>query len=189
MPPKRWDMGGLRCIVTGGSKGLGRACVEEFLELGASVLFTARGADELARVATELRGQYNDDRERVHTLAADVSTAEGRDALIAKATELWGGGLDVLVNNVGTNRRARVEEATEDDYRAMVTTNLDSAFFLCKLALPLLRNSRHASVVNVSSLAGIRSSGTRHAQFFRNSVRNSAQFSDAPPHHLAQAPA
>ena len=91
MPPKRWDMGGLHCIVTGGSKGLGRACVEEFLELGAFVLFTARGADELARVATELRGQYNDDDvERVYTLAADVSTAAGRDALIAKATELWG---------------------------------------------------------------------------------------------------
>ena len=190
MPPTRWDMGGLHCIVTGGSKGLGRACVEEFLDLGAFVLFTARGADELARVATELRGQYcDDDNERVHTLAADVSTAAGRDALIAKATELWGGGLDVLVNNVGTNRRARVEEATEDDYRAMVTTNLDSAFFLCKLALPLLRNSRHASVVNVSSLAGIRSSGTRRAQLFRNSVRNSPQFSDAPPHHFAQAPA
>ena len=81
MPPRRWDMGGLRCIVTGGSKGLGRACVEEFLELGAFVLFTARGADELARVATELRGQYNDDDvERVYTLAADVSTAAGRDA-------------------------------------------------------------------------------------------------------------
>ena len=76
------------------------------------------------------------------------------------------------------------EEATEDDYRAMVTTNLDSAFFLCKLALPLLRNSRHASVVNVSSLAGIRSSGARRAQFFRNSPRNSPT-----SHHLAQAPA
>ena len=114
-----------------------------------------------------------------------TATAAGRDALIAKATELWGGGLDVLVNNVGTNRRARVEEATEDDYRAMVTTNLDSAFFLCKLALPLLRNSRHASVVNVSSLAGIRSSGARRAQL----PRNSPQFSDAPPHHLSQAPA
>ena len=59
MPPTRWDMGGLSCIVTGGTKGLGRACVEEFLELGAKVLFTARSADELARVATELRGQYD----------------------------------------------------------------------------------------------------------------------------------
>ena len=160
--PTRWDMKGMQCIVTGGTKGLGRACVEEFLSLGASVLFTARGADDLARVAQELRSRQ--DRPlgaTVYTLAADVSTAAGRDALIAKATELWGGGLDVLVNNVGTNRRARVEEATEDDYRAMVTTNLDSAFFLCKLALPLLRNSRHASVVNVSSLAGIRSSGAQ----------------------------
>ena len=178
-------MGGLHCIVTGGSKGLGRACVEEFLDLGAFVLFTARSADDLERVAAELVPKNPTKPTRVHTLAADVSTAAGRDALIAKATELWGGGLDVLVNNVGTNRRARVEEATEDDYRAMVTTNLDSAFFLCKLALPLLRNSRHASVVNVSSLAGIRSSGTRRAQL----PRNSAQSSDGPPHHLAQAPA
>ena len=138
------------------------------------MLFTARSADDLKRVATELVPPGVSELSvqlggsgatRVHTLAADVSTAAGRAALIAKATELWGGGLDVLVNNVGTNRRARVEEATEDDYRAMVTTNLDSAFFLCKLALPLLRNSRHASVVNVSSLAGIRSSGTRCAQF------------------------
>ena len=75
MPPKRWDMGGLRCIVTGGSKGLGRACVEEFLELGAFVLFTARGADELARVATELRGQYNDDDEREDEQAQQQSSA------------------------------------------------------------------------------------------------------------------
>ena len=71
----------------------------------------------------------------------------------------------------------------------MVTTNLDSAFFLCKLALPLLRNSRHASVVNVSSLAGIRSSGTRRAQLLRNCAHFCAILRRPSAPHLAQAPA
>ena len=153
----RWSLDGYHCIVTGGSKGLGLACVSEMLQLGATVLMTARGEADLASAASTLSSQYGS---RVHTIAADVSTAEGRMALVARATELWGGVVDVLVNNVGTNRRKSVEEATEDDYDEMVRTNQTSAFFLCKACLPLLRRSSRASVVNVSSLAGIRSSGT-----------------------------
>ena len=69
-----------------------------------------------------------------------------------------------LVNNVGTNKRARVEDTADDDYHTMVRTNQDSAYFLCKRCLPLLRKSAEGgsppSVVNVASLAGIRSSGT-----------------------------
>ena len=65
-----------------------------------------------------------------------------------------------LVNNVGTNKRARVEDTADDDYHTMVRTNQDSAYFLCKRCLPLLRTSKTPSVVNVASLAGIRSSGT-----------------------------
>ena len=132
----RWSLDGYHCIVTGGSKGLGLACVSEMLQLGATVLMTARGEADLASAASTLSSQYGS---RVHTIAADVSTAEGRMALVARATELWGGVVDVLVNNVGTNRRKSVEEATEDDYDEMVRTNQTSAFFLCKACLPLLR--------------------------------------------------
>jgi Tropinone reductase 1 len=154
----RWRLEGSRCIVTGGSKGLGLACVGEFLELGASVLFTARGKEELERVHADLAKVHGS--ERVHCLAADVSTAEGRTALVSKASELWDGALDVLVNNVGTNDRKPAVDVAPAEYDAMVATNQTSAFFLCTLCLPLLRKSENGSVVNVSSLAGIRSSGT-----------------------------
>lgn len=152
----RWDLKDFKCVITGGSKGLGLACVEEMLELGAHVLMTARTACDLAEVHEELSKTHP---ERVHMLAADVSEAAGRAALVAHIDELWGS-LDVLVNNVGTNKRQRVEDSTEQEYRDMVATNQDSAYFLCKLCLPLLRKSSCASVVNVSSLAGVRSSGT-----------------------------
>ena len=154
----RWRLDGKLCIVTGGSKGLGLAIVNEFLDLGATVLFTARGQEALDSVCAELTKKHP--KERVHQLAADVSTAEGRTALVAEVTKLYGGKLDILVNNVGTNTRKPVEEATVEEYDTMVSTNQTSAYFLCKSCLPLLKCSSSASVVNVASLAAIRSSGT-----------------------------
>mmetsp|Transcript_63377 Transcript_63377/g.125312 ORF Transcript_63377/g.125312 Transcript_63377/m.125312 type:complete len:267 (-) Transcript_63377:509-1309(-) len=154
----RWTLDGYKCVVTGGSKGLGKACVEEFLQLGASVLFTARGREELEAMHASLATTHG--AAHVHFLVADVSTTEGRNALVARADTLWDGVLDVLVNNVGTNQRTPAAEVTAAIYESMVSTNQTSAFFLCTLCLPLLRRSKHPSVVNVSSVAGIRSSGT-----------------------------
>jgi len=154
--PGRWDLRSLRVVITGGSKGLGLACATEMLQLGAAVLVTARGEAELQLVRAQLAEEHGD---RIQIIAADVSSADGRAAVVAKATALWSA-LDILVNNVGTNRRAPTEVATDEDYQAMVRTNQDSAFFMSKLCLPLLRQSRHPSVVNVSSVAGIRSTGT-----------------------------
>jgi len=154
----RWRLDGRTAIVTGGSKGLGAAIVEELLGLGATVLFTARGSEDLDKMLERLAPTYGADK--VLCCAADVSTADGRASLVERATALFGGALDILVNNVGTNIRRPVEEATEAEYDTMVATNQTSAFFLCKLCLPLLRKSAAASVVNVASAAGIRSSGT-----------------------------
>jgi Tropinone reductase 1 len=154
----RWRLDGYRVIVTGGSKGLGLACVVEFLSLGASVLLTARGEADLLAAAEPLAKEHG--AERVHVLAADVATVEGREALVAKAIALWGGALDGLVNNVGTNIRKPVAESTDAEYETMVSTNQTSAYYMCKACLPLLRKSERASIVNVASLAGLRSSGT-----------------------------
>lgn len=153
----KWSLADFKILVTGGSKGLGRAIVEECLSLGASVLFTARGREELDRVQATLAAVYG--AERVQTMAADVSTADGRAALVARVAELWGT-LDVLVNNVGTNDRMPAADVTFNGFERMIATNQTSAFFMCTLCLPLLRKSSHASVINVTSLAGVRSSGT-----------------------------
>ena len=152
-----WRLDGQCALVTGGTKGLGLACVKEFLNLGAKVLFTARSADDLEAVGRELREKHGDE---VQWIAADVSTREGRDTLVDRASQLWSGRLDILVNNVGTNKRLTMSEVDEEAWSVQVDTNMTAAFFLCKACLPLLRTSDYASVVNVTSLAGMRSSGT-----------------------------
>ena len=162
MAASRWRLDGKRCVVTGGSKGIGYACVDELLGLGATVLMTARGQADLD-VAEETLGKKHSPS-RILTIAADVSTDAGRGALVAKASECFDGTLDILVNNVGTNKRKPVAEATAAEYNDMVATNQTSAYFLCQAFLPQLKAaaavSEDASVVNISSLAGLRSSGT-----------------------------
>ena len=156
----RWRLDGHKCVVTGGSKGLGRACAEELLALGAQVLITARGEAELTSVGAALNKEHGG---RLSCTAADVSTEEGRAKLVESVEREFGGALDILVNNVGTNDRKPAIDVQPSEYDSMVATNQTSAFFLCTLCLPLLRKSENPSVVNVSSLAGIRSSGNRYS--------------------------
>jgi len=92
--------------------------------------------------------------------ACDVATASGRADLLAMIKLIWGGALDILVNNVGMNVRRRMIDATETDYRTIMATNVDSCFFLSQAVLPGLRASPFASVVNISSAAGLTSTGT-----------------------------
>jgi Tropinone reductase 1 len=145
-------------VVTGSTKGIGKAAAVEMLSLGAHVLVTSRTNDDVAAVVKELSEQFPD--AACYGCACDVSTKDGRDLLTEKATELWAGELDCLVNNVGTNVRTTIEDSTEEGYAQMMRTNVDSCFFLCKDFLPMLRKGNSPAVVNVSSAAGCNSSGT-----------------------------
>lgn len=117
--------------------------MEEFLELGAKVLIVARSADALDALTSKLSVRHAD---AVQVVASDVSTEEGRAAVVSKVQSLWDGVLDILVNCVGTNKRARMEDAADEDYLEMVRTNQDSAYFMCKRCLPLLRASKSVRV-------------------------------------------
>ena len=154
----RWRMDGKRVLVTGSTKGIGRAVASELLELGASVMISSRSMADVAAVVEEWRAKYG--AERVHGCAADVSTAAGRQLLVAATATLWCGGLDGLVNNVGTNIRAPIGEATPEQWDSMISTNIGSCFFLCQAFRPFLDHGSGAAVVNVSSAAGIGSTGT-----------------------------
>jgi hypothetical protein len=97
----RWSLQGKGCLITGGSKGLGLACADEMLALGAEgVLITARGEGDLEKARAALEAQHG--RGRVHVIPADVTVHEDRLRVLAAAERLWGR-LDVLVNNAGTN--------------------------------------------------------------------------------------
>jgi Tropinone reductase 1 len=137
--------------VTGATLGIGLAVAEELLGLGASVFVVARDAHRLeARLE-----RWRREGARAGGLAADVSEAEGRRAVLRHVEES-GAGLDILVNNVGTNiRKAAVGYSTEE-YERIVATNMTAAFELTREAHALLKSAQGgASVVNVSSVSGL----------------------------------
>ncbi|CAK9074263.1 Tropinone reductase homolog At5g06060 [Durusdinium trenchii] len=143
---------GRRALVTGGSKGIGRATAELLLKLGAEVAICARGDSELQAVRTSSGAA-----ERCHAIVADLSTEEGVKDLMAKLP--WKE-LDILVNNCGTNIRKRAEDFEPEEFRKIFDTNFMSSMWLSRAALPLLKSAAEkgkpggAAVVNISSVAG-----------------------------------
>lgn len=145
-------------MVTGGTNGIGLATVRALLANGADgVLFCSRSAcDDLLK---SLLDEY------AHALiihsVCDVATSDGRETLLQATKEAFGGSkIQGLVNNVGTNVRKNVLEQTEEEYHTMMKTNVDSAYFLCRMFSDILDEESGATIVNVSSAAGVQSSGT-----------------------------
>lgn len=155
----RWSLVGKKALVTGATKGIGRAVAEEFLALGASVFIVARGEEELARTLAA----WQTDGQPVQGLAADMSTAAGRQATIEAASAHFEGQLDVLVNNAGGNIRKKALEYSLDEFQLLLERNLTSAFELSRLAHPLLKfaaarnltGPAGSAIVNVGSVAGL----------------------------------
>jgi Tropinone reductase 1 len=145
-----FQLAGQKALITGGTKGIGEAVVQLFLELGASVFLVARDNDLLQRQLDAYRQQGYD----VAGWAVDVGQPEAATQLIERVREQWGG-LDILVNNAGTNIRKATADFTRDDYDRILDTNLRSAFELSQAAYSLLKASENASIVHVSSVAGL----------------------------------
>jgi tropinone reductase I len=144
----RWRLDGKRALVTGATRGIGRAVAEELLRLGAEVIVNARRAADVDATVTELRALG-----RVHGVTADVTSSAGRASLVAAARDL--GGLEVLVNNVGTNVRRDLVDYAESEIESLLSTNLTSFLLLSRDLHATLRTSERASVVNVASVAGL----------------------------------
>jgi NAD(P)-dependent dehydrogenase (short-subunit alcohol dehydrogenase family) len=144
-----WTLKGKQALVTGGTKGIGLAIVEEFLSLGAEVFLVARNQQEVENLIGTLQSRGN----AVDGMAADVSETNARKKIIDTLTSRWGR-LDILVNNVGTNVRRKFVEYTEEEYRRLFDVNLFSLSEMCRLAHPLLVKGQKPAVVNIASVAG-----------------------------------
>jgi tropinone reductase I len=147
MNNNRWSLQGKKAIVTGGSKGIGEATVNEFQALGAEVLAVARKQEDLQKLQTGAAGT-------LHVLAADMSTAEGQKQLFNWVETNWGT-LDILVNNVGTNIRKPTADYSTEEFDFIMNTNLRSAFELNRLFYPLLSASAQGNIIHVTSVAGL----------------------------------
>lgn len=162
----RWSLRGRAFLVTGGSKGIGQAIVQELLRHQAdTVLFCSRSkTPDDDRLLETYHASYP--QSEVYHVVCDVATAEGRQSLMDTCRQ-HAQALHGLVNNVGVNVRKPMTEQTAEEYYTILRTNIDSAYFLCQLCLPLLENAvtsspinSSAAIVNVSSAAGLQSSGT-----------------------------
>ena len=148
---ERWSLKGKKALVTGGTKGIGKAIAAEFLALGAEVIIVARKTEDMQEVLEHWQSQ----KLPVSGFIGDMSKAEDRKAGILAVSEQWGM-LDILVNNVGTNIRKKTDAYADMEYNLLLDTNLKSAFHLCQLAYPLLKINPQSRIINISSVAGIR---------------------------------
>ena len=133
---------GKNALVTGASKGIGRAIAAELAAAGASVVLGYRsGQEEAEALAAELGAR---------AVGADVSSAEGAKRLVEEA-----GDLDVLVNNAGLTRDGVLARMSDEDWRTVIDTNLSSVFYTCRAVTRSMMRKRAWSIVNVSSIVGV----------------------------------
>jgi len=137
---------GKRVLVTGGSRGIGRATVEAFREAGARVAVNGRTAESTAEGIAAM----NDDG--LIAAPGDISTVAGCEAVVGAALDALGG-LDVLVNSAGVAKARSVETCDEAFWDEMMDINLKGTFFCIRAAATALRESR-GSIVNVASVSG-----------------------------------
>ena len=129
-------------LVTGASRGIGRAIALELGQAGAEVVVGYRtGREEAESVATEIGGR---------AVEADVSDPESARALVEAA-----GDVDILVNNAGLTRDGLLVRMSDEDWRAVIDTNLSSVFYTCRAASRQMMRKRGGSIVNISSIVGV----------------------------------
>lgn len=138
---------GRRAVVTGGSKGLGRAIALELATEGADVAICSRHIEELELVAKELR----DLGVLVHAASADVTNPEHIRDFVAGAAKALGG-IDILVNNAGGARPGTFEKLNDEDWQADFDTKVRSIIRMCRAALPHLRQSPAARIINIGAV-------------------------------------
>ena len=133
---------GKTALVTGASKGIGKAIATELAAAGATVVVGYRsGKDEAEALAGELGGS---------AVQADVSSAEDAKRLVEEA-----GDLDILVNNAGLTRDGLLARMSDDDWQTVIDTNLASVFYTCRAVTRPMMKKRAGAIVNISSVVGV----------------------------------
>ena len=133
-------------LITGSSRGLGRSLAEAVLAHGDLLVATARNPEQLG----DLVSRYG---KQIRAVALDVTSPAQARAAVATAIDAFGR-LDVVVNNAGYANIASIEDASEEDWRAQIETNLWGVINVTRAALPILRKQRSGHVVQISSIGG-----------------------------------
>ena len=142
MPSPFASLEGQKALVTGASKGIGKAIAMELAAAGAAVVVGYRsGKDEAEALAGGLGGR---------AIQADVSSADEAKRLVEEA-----GDLDILVNNAGLTRDGLLARMSDEDWQTVIDTNLASVFYTCRAVTRPMMKKRRGSIVNISSIVGV----------------------------------
>ena len=140
------DLTNKTAIVTGGTRGIGRAIAKALAGAGLKVAITARSEDDIANAVSELNEAGSG------TVTGYICDVRDYDQVRAVFAEM--GGVDILVNNAGIGLFAPVESISPEDFRAVIETNLCGVFYCCHEAIPLMKQRGGGYIINISSLAG-----------------------------------
>jgi 3-oxoacyl-[acyl-carrier protein] reductase len=140
------QLGGHVAIVTGGSRGIGRAVASGLTARGASVVVSGRSQADLDAVVAELGAS-------AAAVQGDVADPAVAEAVVRTAVDRFGG-LDSLINNAGVGTFTNVADMNVDDWHRMIGTNLTGVFLCTRAAIPALKQRGGGWIINISSLAG-----------------------------------
>lgn len=132
-------------LITGGSRGIGAACVRAFVRAGYRTAFFYRSSDQAAQALAKETGAY--------AIRCNVCSSAEVSAACREAERLLGH-IDVLVNNAGVAQQKLFTDVTDDEWRTMIDTHLSGAFYTCRAVLPGMISRRYGRIVNVGSIWG-----------------------------------
>ena len=135
-------------IVTGGTRGIGRAIASSLVGAGVQVAITGRHEQDVARAASQLN-QHG----KAEGYVCDVRDYDQVKSMFARVVDDFGG-IDILINNAGVGIFASVESMSVEDFRAVLETNVCGVFYCCHEAIPLMKQRGGGYIINISSLAG-----------------------------------
>jgi len=148
---QRWSLKGATALVTGGTRGIGYAIVEELAGFGASVHTCSRNQEEL----NEKLKEWEKKGFKVTGSLCDLSSKEQREKMMEDVASVFNGKLNILINNAAVIHMKRATEFTSEDFSHVFGTNFEASYHLCQLAHPLLKESGAGSIVFISSMAGV----------------------------------
>lgn len=154
-----FDLSGRVALVTGGSKGLGKAMARAFAEAGANVIISSRHEAELKTAATDIAAGT---KAKVVYFVADMTKRDDVRKLADSALAAMGK-VDILVNNAGSNTPQAIDKITDGDWDRIVELNLSSCMALTRALAPQMKERRWGRVIHISSIMGLSSKEQRNA--------------------------
>lgn len=142
----------MTALVTGASRGIGLAIARELADVGYNLALVARSGDALAKVAAEIKTAYGI---QVETITADLAAEESYARIVAETMDAFGG-IDLLVNCAGLAQQGSFTEVQPAQWDAIFAVNAKAPFFICKEALPYLKQSAKPIIINIASVVGFK---------------------------------